>query len=39
MDEFALKFNTRKYSEQERFDLVLLSTVGKSLGYRELISP
>ena len=40
MDEFAFRYNTRKYSEQERFDLVLLSSVGKSLGYRELtISP
>jgi len=37
VDEFALRFNTRKYSEQERFDLVLFSAVGKGLSYRELI--
>ena len=38
IDEFALRYNTRKYSEQERFDLVLLSSVGKRLTYQELIS-
>jgi hypothetical protein len=38
MDEFALRFNTRKYKEQDRFELVLLSSVGKSLSYSELIS-
>jgi hypothetical protein len=37
MDEFAFRFNTRKYSEKERFDLVLSSAVGKSLSYGELI--
>lgn len=37
--EFTMRFNTRKYKEQERFDLVLLSSVGKSLSYRELTSP
>jgi len=35
--EFTLRFNTRKDKEQERFNLVLLSAVGKSLGYRELV--
>jgi transposase-like protein len=38
MDEFALRFNTRKYKEQDRFELVLLSSVGKSLSYWELIA-
>lgn len=38
VDEFAFRFNTRKYKEQDRFDLMLLSSVGKSLSYRELIS-
>jgi hypothetical protein len=37
-NEFAFRYNTRKYKEQERFDLVLLSTAGKSLSYRQLIS-
>jgi len=36
--EFTFRFNTRKYKEQDRLDLVLLSSVGKSLSYRELIS-
>ena len=33
-----MRFNTRKYEEQERFDLVLLASVGKSLSYGELVS-
>lgn len=33
VDEFVLRFNTRKYSEQERFNLVLSSIVGKQLTY------
>jgi transposase-like protein len=37
-DEFTLRYNTRKYGEQERFDLLLSSTVGKRLTYRKLIS-
>ncbi len=37
-NEFAFRYNTRKHEEQERFDLALLSGVGKSLTYRELIS-
>ena len=37
-DEFTLRFNTRKYSEQERFDLLLSSAVGKRLTYQQLIS-
>jgi transposase-like protein len=38
MDEFALRYNTRKYDAKERFNLVLLSSIGKSLSYRELTS-
>ncbi len=37
-NEFTFRYNTRKYEEQERFDLILLSAVDKSLSYRELIS-
>ena len=36
LNAFNLRFNTRKYEEKERFDLILLSSVGKSLSYREL---
>lgn len=38
IDEFVLRFNTRKYKTEERFDLVLLASVGKSLSYSELIA-
>jgi transposase-like protein len=38
IDEFVLRFNTRKYKTEERFDLVLLASVGKSLSYNQLIS-
>ncbi len=38
IDEFVLRFNTRKYGEQERFDLVLSSIMGKSFGYSQLTS-
>ncbi len=38
VDEFTLRFNTRKYRERERFDLVLLLSVGMKLTYRELTS-
>jgi hypothetical protein len=38
LDEFVLRFNTREYKAEERFDLVLLSSVGKSLSYGQLIS-
>lgn len=37
IDEFTMHYNTRKYSTQERFDLILLSSKGKRLTYRELI--
>ncbi len=38
VDECVIRYNTRKHSEQERFNLVLSSVIGKSLSYRELIS-
>jgi hypothetical protein len=31
VDEFTLRFNTRKYSQQERFDLALASTCGQEV--------
>lgn len=36
--EFTLRYNTRKYSEQERFDLVLLSSTNQRLTYQQLIN-
>jgi transposase-like protein len=36
LDEFTMRYNTRKYKEQERFDLVLSSTIDKRLTYQEL---
>ena len=38
VNEVVLRYNTRKYNQSERFDLVLLSSVGKRLTYRELIN-
>ena len=38
VDEFTFRYNTRNYSEQERFDLLLFSTIGKKMTYRELIA-
>jgi len=38
LDEFTLRFNTREYKTEERFDLVLLASVGRSLNYSQLIS-
>jgi hypothetical protein len=38
-DEFAFRYNTRKYGEQERFDFMLSSVMGKCLSYGELTSP
>jgi transposase-like protein len=38
LDEFTLRNNTKQYNDKERFDLVLLSTVGKRLTYQQLIS-
>jgi transposase-like protein len=36
IDEFTLRYNTRKYEERERFDLVLASVVGQRLTYQQL---
>jgi transposase-like protein len=36
MNEIAFRFNNRKLSDHERFDLALSSTLGKSLSYKEL---
>jgi transposase-like protein len=38
LDEFTLRSNTSKYGDKERFDLVLLSSVGQRLTYRQLIN-
>jgi len=38
LDEYTLRNNTRQYSDKERFDLVLLSSVGKRLTYQQLIN-
>ena len=38
IDEFVFRNNTRKLSFQEKFDLVLLSTIGKRITYQQLIS-
>jgi transposase-like protein len=38
VDEIAFRFNTRKHSTEERFNLMLSSMVGKSLGYNQLIT-
>ena len=38
VDEFTLRYNTRKHSEQDRLDFVLSSVVGKRLTYQQLIS-
>jgi len=38
VDEFVFRYNTRKYEEQERFDLAILSSVGKQMTYRELVA-
>lgn len=38
IDEFTLRYNTRKHGEQDRLDLVLSLVVGKRLTYQQLIS-
>ena len=38
VDEFTMRFNTRKYEEQDRFDLVLSSAINKRLTYQQLIT-
>ncbi len=37
VDEFTLRYNTRKFHTQGRFDLVLSSVTGKRLTYKTLI--
>ncbi|MEO8853163.1 MAG: IS1595 family transposase [Ginsengibacter sp.] len=37
VDEFLLRFNTRKFTTQNRFDLVLAGVTGKRLTYKKLI--
>lgn len=37
VDEFTLRFNTRKFDTQSRFDLILAGVVGKRLTYQNLI--
>lgn len=36
IDEFCLRFNTRKFDTQSRFDLVLSTLAGKRLTYKKL---
>ena len=38
VDEITFRYNTRKYEEKERFDLVLLSSIGKRLTYQQVIN-
>ena len=37
VDEFTLRFNTRKFGTQQRFDLILAAVADKKLTYKELI--
>jgi transposase-like protein len=37
IDEFTLRFNTRKFDTQRRFDLVLSGVAGKKMTYEDLI--
>lgn len=36
IDEFTLRFNTRKFTTQNRFDLILSDVAGKRLTYEKL---
>ncbi|MBS1642771.1 MAG: IS1595 family transposase [Bacteroidetes bacterium] len=38
VDEFTLRFNTRKFDTQGRFDLILSAISGKKLTYNDLIN-
>ncbi len=38
IDEFLLRFNTRKFQTQTRFDFILTGVAGKRLTYKELIN-
>jgi len=37
VDEYSLRYNTRKYSQQDRFDLVLSGVSNKKITYQNLI--
>jgi transposase-like protein len=37
IDEYSLRFNTRKFATQGRFDLILAGITGKRLTYKKLI--
>lgn len=37
VDEFTLRFNTRKFDTQSRFDLILTGVAGKKMTYNDLI--
>ena len=37
IDEFTLRFNTRKFGTQARFDMILAGVAGKRLSYDDLI--
>jgi len=37
IDEFTLRFNTRKFGTQGRFDLILAGVAGKKMTYEDLI--
>jgi transposase-like protein len=37
IDEFVLRFNTRKFGTQNRFDFILTGIAGKKLTYKKLI--
>src|SRR5665213_1819950 len=38
VDEFTLRFNTRKFQTQNRFDFILSGLAGKRLTYEDLIT-
>ena len=38
VNEFTLRYNTRKYSDQDRFNLVLLASINQRLTYQQLIN-
>jgi hypothetical protein len=38
IDGFVLRNNTRNYSIEEKFALILSSSIGKNITYRELIA-
>ena len=38
VNEFTLRFNTRKHEEKDRFNLALFSMMGKRLTYQQLIN-